>query len=389
MKRFCCRLQALANGRWRLCLGLVVLSFILSASRLAQAAPAPSPAPGSGDDRTAPFNVSDVNLLPLVTNLARLAGQLGIECQVDNLRLNLNGFALVGFNNSLTNLSAQQFLPRSPVEPDDPIRADAAGACKAEKTSWRALLNHHVFLSNACSLSVNTNIAVVAAKDFLRLTVGTLELDLNGFALVGLTNSLADLHSRQTFIGSEGGGTRDGRSPLSTAPVTITEPGSYYLTGSVRGVASANGITILTNDVTLDLNGFALIGAAHSLHGIAVPGAHTNVVVRNGFIRAWGQSGVAGAPASGLRLERLCATHNAASGLVVGSHSAVLDCSALANGAAGIIAARGSLVRGCRSSLNSGDGIRAGDDSLIEGCMVLDNGAGSVSGPADMLHTTR
>jgi hypothetical protein len=40
----------------------------------------------------------------------------------------------------------------------------------------------------------------------------------------------------------------------------IKAAGSYYLTGSITGVAGKHGISIQANDVTLDLNGFALIG---------------------------------------------------------------------------------------------------------------------------------
>src|SRR5262245_32112399 len=40
----------------------------------------------------------------------------------------------------------------------------------------------------------------------------------------------------------------------------ITQPGSYYLTGNVTGVAGRHGVEIAANSVTLDLNGFDLAG---------------------------------------------------------------------------------------------------------------------------------
>src|SRR5438034_11001068 len=40
----------------------------------------------------------------------------------------------------------------------------------------------------------------------------------------------------------------------------ITQPGSYYLTGNIAGVASKHGIEIVASGVTLDLNGFDLVG---------------------------------------------------------------------------------------------------------------------------------
>ncbi|GAG42986.1 unnamed protein product, partial [marine sediment metagenome] len=48
----------------------------------------------------------------------------------------------------------------------------------------------------------------------------------------------------------------------------ITERGSYYLTGNITGVGGKNGIEINSNDVTLDLKGFALIGMPESVDGI-------------------------------------------------------------------------------------------------------------------------
>src|SRR5919108_5765842 len=50
------------------------------------------------------------------------------------------------------------------------------------------------------------------------------------------------------------------RTPIGSLPFTITDPGSYYLTTNLSGAANNHGISINASDVTLDLNGFALIG---------------------------------------------------------------------------------------------------------------------------------
>ncbi len=52
----------------------------------------------------------------------------------------------------------------------------------------------------------------------------------------------------------------EARTPTSSAPFTITVAGSYYLTGNVVANASDAGIVIAADDVTADLNGFALAG---------------------------------------------------------------------------------------------------------------------------------
>ena len=54
----------------------------------------------------------------------------------------------------------------------------------------------------------------------------------------------------------------------TNALFSITEPGSYYLTANVVGVVGKDGIVIQVSDVTLDLNGFALIGVPGSRRGI-------------------------------------------------------------------------------------------------------------------------
>ena len=60
---------------------------------------------------------------------------------------------------------------------------------------------------------------------------------------------------------------------------TIIQPGSYYLTGQHHSHSIINsGIFIQTNDVTLDLNGFVIIGNGHG-DGIEVSSlAGQNVV---------------------------------------------------------------------------------------------------------------
>src|SRR5437588_4797633 len=50
------------------------------------------------------------------------------------------------------------------------------------------------------------------------------------------------------------------RTPISSLPLAITSSGSYYLTTNLTGVSGSDGITVTATDVTLDLNGYSLIG---------------------------------------------------------------------------------------------------------------------------------
>ena len=48
----------------------------------------------------------------------------------------------------------------------------------------------------------------------------------------------------------------------------ISQPGSYYLTTNLLGVSGKNGIEITANNVTLDLNDFAVQGVSGIAAGI-------------------------------------------------------------------------------------------------------------------------
>lgn len=47
----------------------------------------------------------------------------------------------------------------------------------------------------------------------------------------------------------------------ATALHVISEPGSYYLTGNITGVADNRGIEVASDVVSIDLNGFSLVGS--------------------------------------------------------------------------------------------------------------------------------
>lgn len=73
----------------------------------------------------------------------------------------------------------------------------------------------------------------------------------------------------------------------------ITQPGSYYLTGDIIGVAGKNGINIAASHVTLDLNGFSVRGNGPFQDGIAaVAGGLRNIQIYNGSAVGWGRYGV-------------------------------------------------------------------------------------------------
>ena len=146
----------------------------------------------------------------------------------------------------------------------------------------------------------------------------------------------------------------------------VSQPGSYYLTTNLVGVSGKNGILIVTNNVSLDLNSFAVQGVASTLVGIYLPNAVTNIIVRNGIVSGWGAAGLFTASASifNMVVERINASGNGTIGIRIFGAGVVRDCTSHGNGTVGIFAG-GGLVTGCTAQNNVSDGIYAQSSGII------------------------
>ena len=81
------------------------------------------------------------------------------------------------------------------------------------------------------------------------------------------------------------------RVPISAAGAVISQPGSYYLTTNLT--VTGHGVTIQSDAVVLDLNGFSIAGDKDNGDaGIYINGgattAYKGIVVRNGCLRQFG-----------------------------------------------------------------------------------------------------
>jgi parallel beta-helix repeat protein len=199
----------------------------------------------------------------------------------------------------------------------------------------------------------------------------------------------------------------------ATNQFIITAPGSYYLTGNITGVSGKHGISINADNVTVDLNGFALVGAGSGLFdGIHVPATRTNLCIRNGTIRNWGNNGIDLSNSNNNQIERLRVSNNGGNGMAVGPGSTVIACTAAANTAAGFFIGDGAVVsqcsatgngaavvnngfslgngvaiNGCTAAENTGSGIATADGCTIKGCTVRSNVRSGISVPARCLVT--
>ena len=156
----------------------------------------------------------------------------------------------------------------------------------------------------------------------------------------------------------------------------IAQPGSYYLSANVTGVSGRHGIEIAANDVTLDLNGFALNGVAGSLGGVTVTASVTALTVSNGTVRGWGQSGIGAANARASIFEDLRVLSNGLGGLFTGDNATVVRCTARSNTGHGFAVGSGSVIAHCTASTNTDRGISAGGF----GCSVSQCTANSNTG---------
>ena len=78
------------------------------------------------------------------------------------------------------------------------------------------------------------------------------------------------------------------RTPISSAPFTITKPGSYYLTTNLT-VSTGDAIDIDTNGVTVDLSGFTISSTESSgpvATAIFMNNGARNITIVNGLIRS-------------------------------------------------------------------------------------------------------
>lgn len=183
------------------------------------------------------------------------------------------------------------------------------------------------------------------------------------------------------------------RTPLSpettpgdaSAVYRITQPGSYYLTQNLTGLASRAAIAVLADDVTIDLNGFGIIGtptggplAGRTLITDGVDG----LVVRNGTIRSW---------AGYITLNQLSrATFEDLH--VVGPFAGNFEAQARhsvfrrliieSTGEVAIAALEDCLIEDCvivrlaGSALTLTDAVQASTNSIVQRCVVADCGNG-------------
>jgi parallel beta-helix repeat protein len=111
----------------------------------------------------------------------------------------------------------------------------------------------------------------------------------------------------------------------------ITQRGSYYLTGNLAGASGRHTIEIEADEVTIDLNGFSIVGVSGSFDGVNTPAARRGITIRNGTVRQQSSSGIFLGSTSAVVLEDLTLSNNGLDGVWPGTGATVTRVNAINN----------------------------------------------------------
>jgi hypothetical protein len=158
------------------------------------------------------------------------------------------------------------------------------------------------------------------------------------------------------------------RTPISSLPFNISQPGSYYVTGNLTASAPlSSGITVSANDVTIDLNGYTITGPAMNPNAGIAQTTGRNTRVHNGTVRGWSY----GILLTEARVDHVTVVGNSDDGIQV-FQSTVSDVVAIDNNR-GIYALSSTVTR-CQVIGGGSAGQNLfGERAVIEDCIVSDS----------------
>ena len=181
------------------------------------------------------------------------------------------------------------------------------------------------------------------------------------------------------LLAATAAGAANGRIPIYQLPITIDQPGAYFLSRDVTHSGSGDSIVIQASDVTIDFMGHTLTKENAGNYTISSDGPYTNLTLRNGTVDG-GNIGIRLRNTTGddfnVRIENMTVTNSLNEGIYVQGQALI--------GSSQIHAAR-NLVH---DTGNDGISLR-----FMWGGQVVDNviqGAGTGSGHHGLyLHSAR
>ncbi|MEM6398382.1 MAG: right-handed parallel beta-helix repeat-containing protein [Bacteroidota bacterium] len=169
----------------------------------------------------------------------------------------------------------------------------------------------------------------------------------------------------------------------------IDEPGSYYLTSNI--VVPQNnriGVYIDSDNVTLDLNGYSVIGTqandGSGTDGIRIQGGRNNVTIKNGMVTGWGEAGIRGFATENCLIQDIVSSSNGSRGFDMGENSVLIECSAFGNGGNGFEGQNGCNFIRCTAGGNTFDGFASRNGSQFVNCNAYSNGVAGIDANSDI-----
>ncbi len=144
-------------------------------------------------------------------------------------------------------------------------------------------------------------------------------------------------------------------------PFVISTPGSYRLTGNLSVPSGSDGIDVSADNVTVDLNGFAIVGSGGS-GGKGISSTNNQITVRNGTVTGMGGDGIV--LGDNAIVDGVHAISNGGNGITVGNSGMVTHCTVSANQSIGILL-KGSGSMAIENSVkdNTSYGLQMNDTS--------------------------
>jgi parallel beta-helix repeat protein len=157
---------------------------------------------------------------------------------------------------------------------------------------------------------------------------------------------------------------------LLSACATIAAPGSYQLSKNLA--SSSDCLKIAANNVTVDLNGFAISGAGSGRAITDLGTKRTGLIVRGGTLNHFA-TGVALAASSDINIDHLRVLNMSGDGIDAGPRSVVSYTQSLSNGGVGISVSGSCIVRSNTVGNNQADGIVTGGYCSVRSNNVFNN----------------
>jgi hypothetical protein len=195
----------------------------------------------------------------------------------------------------------------------------------------------------------------------------------------------------------------------------ISKPGNYFLTGNLL-VNKSNGIQVTTQDVTIDLNGFAVRrGSTSTGSAIEIGSTANHCTIKNGSINgitavAPGNRFTYGVRCISLYIARggsflnlavagcstglsggdgwlidACRAEFNGLGIEFNEGGIISNCSVVQNSQTGIFSEGGGLISHCSVSKNGNAGVQVRGSSSIVNCEVVSNAAAGIIASSNSL----